>query len=103
VQDVKDKSHAIRAMVGAWKKQQDEERRLRARYATWLLAAMSFQVLCLIAAFFLIGTGVLHVDQWVATAFMVGIFSEVAAMTLIVVKYLFPPVPHDIAGLLEKF
>jgi ABC-type transport system involved in cytochrome bd biosynthesis fused ATPase/permease subunit len=102
VQDVKDKSHAVRAIVNAWKKQQEEERRLRARYATWLLLAMSFQVVCLIAAFVLIGTGILQVEQWVATSFMVGIFAEVAAMALIVVKYLFPPVPQDITGLLDK-
>jgi ABC-type transport system involved in cytochrome bd biosynthesis fused ATPase/permease subunit len=101
-QAVKDKSRAVRTIVDAWKKQQEEERKLRARYATWLLLAMSFQVVCLIAAFFLIGTGTLKVEKWVATAFMVGIFGEVAAMALIVVKYLFPPVPRDIAGLLDK-
>lgn len=40
-------------------------------------------------AFFAIGLEWVSVDEWTARVFIVGVFTELAVMTQIIVKYLF--------------
>ena len=42
---IQDRSHQIRTIVKAWKDQQAQDRRMRERYATYLIVAMGTQAL----------------------------------------------------------
>ena len=101
IHEVENKSYKLRRVLAAWEHQHSEERALRKTYAKWLLVILSVQALLINVAFFLIGFGWLVVEQWVATSFIVAVYGEVAAMTLIVVKYLFPDVRPDVLNLIE--
>lgn len=64
---------------------------MREKYATYLILAMALQALVINVAFVLIGCGILTFEPWTAKTFIVSVFAEIAAMVLIVVKYLFTP------------
>jgi hypothetical protein len=102
VREIDDKSYKLRTVISSWEGQQREERRLRRGYATWLLVALLLQMFLVDLAFFLIGYKQISVDRWVADAFIIGVFGEVAGMTLIVVKYLFPDTGSQLLKLIEK-
>lgn len=102
VREIEDKSFKVRTVMGAWEGQQREERQLRRGYAKWLLIALLAQMFVVDIAFFLIGWSVITVDRWVAEAFILGVFGQVSAMTLIVIKYLFPETGSQILSLIEK-
>lgn len=101
-QEMLDRSTKIREVLGAWTEQQREERTLRRRYANWLLWILTVEIGVMLIAFFLIGLGVMEVDQWVASTFTVAVFAEVAGLALIVVKYLFPPAGREVLDLIER-
>jgi hypothetical protein len=88
--ETRDRSHYLRTWVTAWKEQQAEERKMRKSYASWLLRLMTGQILAINAIFILMGCGLLTVERWAASTFIVASFAEVAGLILIVVKYLFP-------------
>ncbi len=90
VRRIEDASYELRTIVASWEKQQSDERDLRNRYAKWLVIALFIQVAIINIAFFLIGFGLLTVERWVASSFIVGVFVEVTGMTFVVVRYLFP-------------
>jgi len=102
LREIEDKSHKLRTVLEAWEKQQHEERSLRQSYAKKLLVALFVQMGLVNLAFFAVGFGWLVVEQWVANTFILGVFAEIAAMTLIVIKYLFPKIGADVLGLIEK-
>ena len=60
-------------------------------YATYLIVAMGLQALVINVVFVLMGCGVLTFEAWTARTFIMSVFAEIAAMVLIVVKYLFTP------------
>ncbi len=62
---------------------------MRRQYANWLILAMGFQILAINVVFILIGCKVLVFEQWTANTFIMSVFAEVAALVLLVVKYLF--------------
>jgi len=93
---IEDQSFRLRALVDAWERQQTQERSLRKHYAKWLLRALFAQIVLIDAAFFLLGFGVIEVEKWVATTFIVAAFGELAGMSAIVVKYLFPKVGSEV-------
>lgn len=90
VRRIEDESYELRTIVASWEKQQSDERDLRNRYAKWLVIALFIQIAVINIAFFLIGFGLLTVEKWVASSFIVGVFVEVTGMTFVVVRYLFP-------------
>jgi hypothetical protein len=100
-QEIKDKSHHIRTIIKTWKDQQEQERMMRGRYAFWLMVAMSTQILVANVAFFLIGLGLLTIEEWTARTFIVSVFAEVASLVLFVVKYLFTPTGDSLLRLIE--
>ena len=102
LREIEDKSHKLRTVLEAWERQQSEERTLRGSYATKLLIALFVQIGIVDIAFFGIGAGFLEVPEWVANTFIVSVFGEIAAMALIVIKYLFPQVGGDLLALIEK-
>lgn len=88
---IRDRSHRLRAVVNAWKKQQEQDRELRSRYARWLMLALAVQAVLVNVVFVLLGTRVLTVEEWTARTFIAAVFAEIAAMVLVIVKYLFHP------------
>lgn len=88
--EIEDSSHINRTFISAWEKQQNQERALRNSYAKWLLIAVFVQAILINIVFFFIGFGVIVVEHWVATSFILGVFAEITTMTTIIVRHFFP-------------
>ncbi len=91
LREIQDRSHQIRTVVKAWKDQQAQDRKMREQFATYLLVALGLQATIVNIVFILIGCGVLSFESWTAKTFIMAVFAEIAAMVLIIVKYLFTP------------
>jgi hypothetical protein len=91
LRQIEDRSHQIRTIVRAWRDQQTQDRKMRDRYAIYLIVAMGIQALAVNVFFVLIGCGAIAFEAWTARTFIMSVFAEIAAMVLIVVKYLFTP------------
>jgi hypothetical protein len=91
LRQIQDRSHQIRTIIKAWKDQHAQDRRMRERYATYLIVAMGLQAIAINVVFVLMGCEVLTFEAWTARTFIMSVFAEIAAMVLIVVKYLFTP------------
>ncbi len=102
LREIEDRSHRLRAIVKAWKDQQTQDRKLREKYAHLLMIAMAIQAVFINIAFLLIGFGLLVVEPWTARTFMMAVFAEMAAMVLLVVKYLFTPSGDAILKYLDE-
>ena len=102
LQEIRDKSKKLSTILDAWERQHSEERKLRQTYALWLLVGLFVQMVLVNAAFFAIGLKWIQVDKWVANAFILAVFGEIASMTFFVIKYLFPKVSSDVLATLEK-
>ncbi len=87
---VEDRSLRERTSISEWAAQQSHERSLRKAYAGWLLVALFGQVVVVDVAFFLIGSGRISVEQWVASAFVAGAFVQVTGLVAAVLRFLFP-------------
>jgi len=102
LRQIQDRSHQIRTIVKAWKEQQAQDRKMREHYATYLMAAMGAQALVVNVVFVLMGCGVLSFEAWTAKTFIMSVFAEIAAMVLIVVKYLFTPSSEKVLQFLAE-
>jgi hypothetical protein len=103
LQDIQERGKHHRTIVSAWKQQQDQDRKMRKLYATWLMIAMSAQVVAVNVIFVLIGCGVLKFEPWTANTFVMAVFAEISALVLLVVKYLFPATSDKILDLIDRF
>jgi hypothetical protein len=101
LQRIKDETFRLRTVLRAWKDQQAQDRKLRSRYATWLMIAMGIQMLVVNVVYILMGCGILSYEQWTANTFIMGVFAEVAALVLLIVKYLFTPASDKILDLMK--
>lgn len=99
LQEIKDRSHWIRSVVAAWKGQQIEDRRMRKQYATCLIILMTAQIIAINLIYVLIGCGKLTYEPWTAKTFIMAVFAEVAALVLLIVKYLFRPTNDKVLDL----
>ncbi len=90
LQEAKDRSLHLRSVVKAWKDQKTQDRGLRTKYANCLLVVLIFQVVVINVLFILLGSGCIEVEAWTGRIFIMSVFAEISALTLIVVKYLFP-------------
>ena len=102
IREIEDKSHKLRTVLDAWGKQQDDERSLRGSYAKKVIIAMILQLCCVDLVVVALGIGWLSVPKTVTNTFIISVFGEVAAMALIVTKYLFPEVGTEALKLIEK-
>lgn len=102
LRQIEDRSHQVRTLVKAWKDQQTQDRKMRERYATCLIGAMGVQALVVNVVFVLMGCGVLTFEAWTARTFIMSVFAEIAAMVLIVVKYLFTPSSDRVLQFLDE-
>jgi hypothetical protein len=102
IREIEDKSYKLRTVLDAWERQQSEERALRQGYAKKILIALFVQMGLVNIAFFAVGFRWIAVEPWVANTFIMAVFGEIAAMALIVIKYLFPAVGSDVLSLIEK-
>jgi hypothetical protein len=99
---IHDKSFRLRTVVEAWKDQQTEDRKMRKAFAIAILIALFLQVLVINTAFFLVGFNVISVPHWVASTFIVSVFTEIISMTMLVLRYLFPKVGTGVMSLIKK-
>lgn len=102
LEEIRNRSQKLQIILNTWNTQQTEERNLRRTYAKWLLIALFSQIVLINAAFFLIGFGLMTVEKWIATTFIIAVFFEISALLLVVVNYLFPKVGSELIKLLEK-
>lgn len=101
LRQIQDRSHRLRTIVKAWKDQQTQDRKMRARYASYLIMAMGVQTLVVNIIFILMGCGVLTFEPGTAKTFFLSVFAEIASMVLLVVKYLFTPSSDRVLQLLR--
>lgn len=97
----RDQSYKLQTLVTAWKLQNEAERGLRQKVAWYILGALGLQILLVNVCYFLIGFNVLHVDADLSKLFVLAVFAEVAAMVLIVLRYLFPQVGNEFLQLIK--
>jgi hypothetical protein len=101
--DIQERGKHNRTIINAWKQQQDQDRKMRKMYATWLMIAMSGQVVAVNVVFVLIGCGLLKFEPWTANTFIMAVFTEISALVLLVVKYLFPTTSDKVLELIDRF
>jgi hypothetical protein len=53
------------------------------------MIAMGIQIIVVNVIYVLMGCQLLKYEEWTANTFIMGVFAEVAALVLLVVKYLF--------------
>ena len=86
---IEDRSHRVRIIISAWKTQQTQERNLRSKFANWLLIAVAVQSVLINIYFVLLGLDALRVEEWTSRVFILAVFTEMATLITLVVKYLF--------------
>lgn len=96
VADVRDRRFKMQTILGIWRRTQEGERQLRKNVAYWILGALFFELAAGNAAFFLIGFDRFTVSEWVAQTFIIGMYTQIVSIVLIVVKSLFPVPKTDI-------
>lgn len=92
---VQDKRYKLKRAIRIWEDFYGAERSMRKTFALWVFIALGTEILFGVAAFFCLGFGVIHLNQWIADVFFVGVFSQVAAMAIQIVKSLFPTPKKD--------
>ncbi|HSK74449.1 MAG TPA: hypothetical protein VK892_22300 [Pyrinomonadaceae bacterium] len=102
LEKIRNRSQKLQIILKTWETQQTEERNMRKTYAKWLLIALFAQIVLINTIFFFIGFGLMTVERWVATTFIIAVFFEISALLLVVVNYLFPKVGSELITLLEK-
>jgi hypothetical protein len=101
LREIHDRSYRVRVIVKAWKDQQTQDRKMREQYARWLMLAMAVQAVVVNITFVLMGCGVLTFEPWTAKTFIMAVFGEIAALVLLVVKYLYTPSTDKILDYLD--
>jgi hypothetical protein len=102
LREIDDQSKFLRTVVNTWQKQQNQDREMRKSYAFWLMVGLAIQAAIVNLVFFLIAFGKVEVDPWTARTFIVAVFTEIAALALIVVKYLYQPTSDQIFRFLPR-
>lgn len=102
LREIHDKSHRLRVIVKAWNDQQTQDRKLREKFARYLMVALAIQAVLVNVFFLLMGFGLFSVEQWTARLFVALVFGEIAALVLVVVKYLFAPPAESILRYLDR-
>jgi hypothetical protein len=96
IQREKDLGWVTREVITTWTMQQNSERSLRERYAKWVLFGLAGEILLAGGILIGLGSGKLVLEQWMANVFFGAIFTQVAAVTLSITKYLFPQNPAQL-------
>jgi hypothetical protein len=102
VSDVEDRRVKMQSILGIWRRTQEDERKLRRTVAYWILGALFVELAAGNTAFFLIGFDRFTVSEWVAQTFIVGMYTQIVSIVLIVVKSLFPAPKTDILSELNQ-
>lgn len=102
LQEIQDRSHRVRTIVKVWKDQQTQDRRMREHYARCLMLALAIQAVVVNVVFVLIGFRVVTFEQGTVQAFILSVFGEIAALVLLVMKYLYTPSSDKILDFLDE-
>ncbi len=103
LQDIQERGKHHRTIINTWKNQQNQDRSMRKLYATWLMIAMSVQIVAINLIFVLIGCSILKFEPWTANTFVMAVFAEISALALLVVRYLFPATSDRVLELIDRF
>lgn len=102
LQEIQDRSLRTRTIIEAWKAQQEQDRQMREQYARWLMIGLAVQAILMNVLFVLMGFGIATFEEWTARTFIVAVFGEIAAMVLLIVRYLYRPTSDKILDLLQE-
>jgi hypothetical protein len=100
--DIENKSRKINTILRAWNAQQQQERDLRNSYAKTFIVIIVLQLAVINLVVVLVGLGCLFLPQWVFTTLVISVFGEISAMSMVIIKYLFPEMSNKLLDLLEK-
>lgn len=100
--EIEDRSYKLKKILDAWERQHTEERKLRVTYAKYLLSAIFVQLVLVNLVLFLLGFGIIKLEQWMANIFVVSVFAEIVGMAHIILKYLFPKLGGEVLELLKS-
>lgn len=100
--EVQNTNQKYKIILEAWEAQHREERDLRRKFAIAIFIVLLLQIVAINVTFFLIGFKKMEVEEWVATTFIIAVFSEIVSMTLIVLRYLFPKASKELMELVQK-
>ncbi len=90
-------------VINTFIKNADEDRKLKHKYAMWLMRVFCIQLLVYNSVFILVGTGILHFESTTLNIFITGGVVEVIALIKIIVSYLFKDnVTEALKNVLEK-
>lgn len=89
LQEANDKSHKLHAVLESWSTQKSEERKLRKLYALCFVVILALQIIIMNVVFVLAGCSILTLSETQFNVFFVSMFGEIAALVLIITKYLF--------------
>lgn len=92
----------VKAVIDAWKSQQEEDRKLRKGYATILVRTLIGQVVAINLAFFFLGFGLLKVTDGTAKTFIIATFVQISALVLVITKDLFPSGLSRVLDLIDR-
>jgi hypothetical protein len=101
-QNLKHRDISLKALVDAWNRQQEQDRETRRNYAKRLLGILIAQIFVINLAFFLMGWGLLKVQEGTAKTFIISTFLEISSLVLIVVKYLFPVTSDKVLEVIDR-
>jgi len=101
--EIENNTYKIKTIVSAWEKQHTDERVMRKGFARAIIIALFIQIAVINIAFFFIGFSLISVPEWVATTFIIAVFTEIISMTMLVLRYLFPRVGSEIIQLIKEF
>ena len=78
-----------KAVLNAWKEQQDQERNLRKIYAGWVFLLITFQIIMIFVLMFLDSISWITVKETTVKVLLPSALGEIIGMGFLVVKYLF--------------
>ncbi len=102
LKEIENETFRLRTVLAAWKTQQSQDRKMREKYARWRMVLMSAQMVVINIVFILIGCGLLDFEEWTANTFIMAVFSEIAALVVIIVKFLFTRPDDTLLNLIDR-
>ncbi|MEC1792201.1 hypothetical protein P9D84_12595 [Bacillus vallismortis] len=103
VSEANDNSFKVRQVIGTWKTNEENERKMRKRVAAFVLGALGVEMLIGNIIFVLMGFNPnFKLSQWTCNLFFTGMYTQIVAVATIVVRNLFPPTTKDSSSAISE-
>jgi len=90
------------ALIDEWRRQCDQDRKMRGRFATWVFILASGQIILMFALIALVGFEFFKFPGYIVEVTIPSMLSEIFGLAYLVVRYLFtktpPPFNADQSG-----